>query len=138
MLLYELKLRYERQMGEDNPGRVKETYLLEGLNCSDVEGRLMEQIKPYIFGDCEVLNCRKVQYFDIFPGLDADEWYKSRVEMITVEDDGKETRKAVNILIQAADILSAAKALRERLSGLDCEIMAIYKSPIVEFYRAVD
>lgn len=138
MLLYELKVKYERQTGEDNPGSVKETYLVEGFNCTDVEGRVMEVIKPYIFGDCEVHSCRKVQYYDIFSGVDADYWYKGRVEMITIEDNGKETRKAVNVLIQAADVLSAAKALRDKLSNNDCEIISVAKSPIVEVIRAID
>ena len=95
MLFYEIKVNYERQTGEDNPGKVKETYLVEGVNCADVENRLMEEIKPFIFGDCEVSSCKKVQYFDIFPNEGSEFWYKARVEMITVDGD-KETRKAVS------------------------------------------
>lgn len=137
MLLYELKLKYERQTGEDNPGSVKETYLLEGFNCTDVETRLMEKIKPFIFGDCEVQSCKKVQYYDIRPA-EGDYWYKGRVEMITVEDDGKETRKAVNILIQAPTIHQALKSLEGYLASLDAEIITVTKTKIIDVFRAVD
>ncbi len=138
MLLYEIKVNYQRQTGEDNPGGVRETYLVEGLNCSDVENRLMEHIKSLIFGDCEVTSCKKVQYFDIFPDAEADMWYKGRVELITVEDSGKETRKTVSILVQAPAVADAVKRLADNLSALDCEIVSVAKSPVMELYRAVD
>ena len=99
MLLYEIKVNYQRQTGEDNPNKVKETYLVEGLNCSDVENRLMEDIKPFIFGDCEVQNCKRSQYFEIFPNEGGEYWYKARVEMITIDGD-KETRKTQSVLVQ--------------------------------------
>ena len=137
MLLYEIKVDYQRQMGEDNPGRVKETYLVEGLNCADVETRLMEHIKPFVFGDCEVPSCKKTQIRELFTSPEADRWFKARVELITIEDSGKETRKAVNMLQQATTIDHALKNLKEHLQGYDCEIISIAKSPILEVFRAV-
>ena len=137
MLLYEIKVNYERQTGEDNPGKVKETYLVEGLNCSDVEGRLVEEIKPFVFGDLEVSSCKKVQLYDLIENTEGDRWYKARVEMITVEDSGKETRKTVSILVQAKDIEQAFKNLKHALGAVDCEIVGVQRSPILEVYRAV-
>jgi len=137
MLSYEIKVAYERQTGENTPGKVKETYLLEGVNCADVENRLMDEIKPYISGDCEVTSCRKAQYMEIFPSPNAQQWYKARVEMITVQDDGKETRKTVSILIASNTISEALKSLVSQLSTLDCEIVSIQRSPIIEVFRAI-
>lgn len=139
MLFYELRIHYTRLTGEDNPGVVKETYLVEGLNCSDVEGRLLEEIKPYIFGgDVEVPSCKKVQLFDIIPSDEGDRWFKGRVELITVEDNGKETRKAVTILVCASTIQHAMKSLADQLSSVDCEIVSITRSPILEVLRATN
>lgn len=138
MLFYEVKVNYQRQTGEDNPKNVKETYLVEGLNCADVENRLMEDIKPLIFGDCETPSCKKVQFYDLIENPEGDRWFKARVEMITVEDDGKEKRKAVSIFVQAATIDVALNNLRKYLETLDCEIVSITRSPILEVYRAVN
>lgn len=138
MLFYEVKVNYQRQTGEDNPKNVKETYLVEGLNCADVENRLMEDIKPLIFGDCETPSCKKVQFYDLIENLEGDRWFKARVEMITVEDDGKEKRKAVSIFVQATTIDVALNNLRKYLETLDCEIVSITRSPILEVYRAVN
>lgn len=138
MIFYEIKVNYQRQTGEDNPGNVKETYLVEGLNCADVENRLMDEIKPLIFGDCEVPSCKKVQLYDLITSPEGDRWFKGRVEMITVEDSGKEKRKAVTILVQASSIEHALKNLKTHLSSMDCEIINIARSPIMEVYRAVN
>ena len=138
MIFYEIKVHYERQTGEDNPGKVKETYLVEGLTCADVENRLMQELKPFIFGDCEVPSCKKVQLYDLIPNAEGDKWYRARVELITVEDNGKETRKAVTMLVEAPTMAHALKNLTQHISGLDCEIIGLTKSPILEVYRAIN
>lgn len=138
MLFYEIKVNYQRQTGEDNPSNAKETYLVEGLNCSDVENRLLEEIKPFIFGDCEVPSCKKVQLYDMVDSTESDRWFKARVEMITVEDDGKEKRKAVSILVHANTIKDALHDLEKYLESLDCEVVSITRSPILDVFRAVN
>ena len=110
--------------------------MVEGLNCADVETRLLDQIKPFIFGDCEVVSCKKVQYFDIFPNEGGEYWYKARVEMITIDGE-KETRKTVSLLVQANMLDDAAYALKQALKSLDCEIISIAKSPVMDILRAV-
>lgn len=138
MLFYEIKVNYQRQTGEDNPGGGKETYLVEGFTPADVEKRLMDEIKPFVFGDVEVPSCKKVQYYDLVPSPEADKWYKIRVELITVEDDGKETRKKVSVLVQATNIQQALKNVTAHLASLDCEIVSLVKSPVLEVIRAVN
>ena len=137
MIFYEIKISYTRQTGEDNPAAVKETYLVEGLTCTDVENRLIEEIKPLISGEWEVKSCKQVQFYDLIPNPEGDRWYKARVEMITVEDNGKETRKAVSIYVQAGNVTEANKTLHQALSNLDCEVVSITRSPILEVLRAV-
>ena len=137
MIFYEIKISYTRQTGEDNPAAVKETYLVEGLTCADVENRLIEDIKPLISGEWEVKSCKQVQFYDLIPNPEGDRWYKARVEMITVEDNGKETRKAVSIYVQAGNVTEANKTLHQALSNLDCEVVSITRSPIMEVLRAV-
>lgn len=138
MLFYEVKVNYQRQTGEDNPGNVKETYLVEGFTPADVEQRLMEHIKPLIFGDLEVPSCAKKQFFEIIPSAEGDKWYRGRVELITIEDNGKETRKAVSVLVCASNINWAFKNLSEAMNSYDCEIVSVTKSPIMEVIRAIE
>ena len=137
MIFYEIKISYTRQTGEDNPAAVKETYMVEGLTCADVENRLVEEIKPLISGEWEVKTCKQVQFYDLIPSPEGDRWYKARVEMITIEDSGKEKRKAVSIYVQASNITDANKTLQHALNNVDCEVVSITRSPILEVFRAV-
>lgn len=137
MLFYEIKITYQRQTGDSNPSSVKETYLVEGLTIADVESRLMDKLRPYMFGDTEVPSCKKAQFYDIIPSPEGDRWFKARVEMITIDDSGKEKRKGVSILIEAATIDDAMQHLRKQLSQVDCEVVSLTRSPIVEVLRAV-
>jgi hypothetical protein len=137
MIFYELKISYTRQTGEDNPKAVKETYLVEGLTAADVEARLLGEIQKYISGEWETKSCKQVQFYDLIPNPEGDRWYKARVEMITIEDSGKEKRKAVSIYVQASNITDANKTLQHALNNVDCEVVSITRSPILEVFRTV-
>lgn len=136
MIFHEVKAVYERQTGEDNPAKVKETYLVEAVNCADAEKQVMDEIKPFVFGDVSTKQVRVRQFFDIFPG-DGENWYEAKVEMITITIDGdKETRKAVKVLVQDNTIDAALKELHyKHLASRDCEILSIAKSPVLDILR---
>ena len=134
MIFHEVKAVYEKQTGEDNPAKVKETYLVEAVNCADAEKQVMDEIKPFVFGDVITKQVRVRQFFDIFPG-DGENWYEAKVEMITIEDNGHEARMAVKFLIQEDSIHQALKELKSNLSGYDCDIISIAKSPVLDILR---
>lgn len=137
MIFHEIKVHYDRQTGEDNPGKVKEVYLIkDAVSFADAENCLMAEIKPFIFGDCEVQNCKRSQFYDIFPNKDGEYWYKARVEMITIDGD-KETRKNVAFLVQANMLDDAVFALKQALKSYDCELISIAKTPIMDILHAL-
>ena len=138
MIFHEIKVNYERQTGEDNPGKVKEIYLVDGaVSFADAENCLMTEIKPFVFGECEVQSCKRSQYFDVFPNEGGAFWYKARVEMITVEGD-KETRATKSFLVQANMLDDAVFALKQGLNNYDCEIISVAKTTIVDILHAVN
>jgi hypothetical protein len=137
MIFHEIKVSYERQTGEDNPGKAKEIYLVDGaVSIADAENCLMEAIKPFIFGDCEVQSCKRSQFFETFPNEDGAYWYKARVEMITIDGE-KETRKTVSVLVQANMLDDAVFALKQAMNSYDCELISIAKTQIVDILHAV-
>ena len=137
MIFHEIKVNYERQTGEDNPGRVKEIYLIDGaVSFADAENCLMDEIKPYISGDCEVQSCKRSQFFEVFPNEGGAYWYKARVEMITIDGD-KETRKNVSVLVQANMLDDAVFALKQAMNSYDCELISVAKTPVMDILHAV-
>lgn len=137
MEFFEIKVNYTRQTGEDNPASVSETYLVEALTPSSVEERIMEELKPFISGECDVPSIRNRKFYDIIPNENVEDWYESKVEMITIEDNGNEKRKAVTILVEAESIQKAISVLSENLKDLDCDIVSVKKSKILEVYCTV-
>lgn len=137
MIFHEIKVKYERQTGEDNPGFVKEIYLIDGaVSFADAENCVLNEIKPYISGLCEVQNCKRSQFFEIFPNEGGANWYKARVEMITIDGE-KETRKNVAMLVQANMLDDAVFALKQALKSYDCELISIAKTQISDILHAV-
>ena len=137
MEFFEIKVNYTRQTGEDNPASVNETYLVEAFTPSSVEERIMEELKPFISGECDVPSIRNRKFYDIIPNGNVEDWYESKVEMITIEDNGNEKRKAVTILVEAESIQKAVSVLSENLKDLDCDIVSVKKSKILEVYCTV-
>ena len=135
MKLFEIKVNYERQTGEDNPGLVRETYLVDSVNPSNAETILMDELKPFIFGGLEVEHITNRNFFEIFTDLGADNWYKARVELLTIDGD-KESRKVVAVMVQASTISDALRALKEKMAGYDCEILSVAKTPVLDLLKA--
>lgn len=137
MIYHEIKVKYERQTGEDNPGKVKEIYLIDGaVSFADAENCLMAEIKPFIFGECEVQSCKRTQIFETIPNEGGEYWYKARVEIITVDGD-KETRAGKAVLVQANMLDDAAFALKQAMSNYDYELTGLAKTQIVDILHAV-
>lgn len=135
MKLFEIKVNYERQTGEDNPGFVRETYLVDCVNPSDAETILRDELKPFIFGDLEIERITNRNFFEIFTDLGADNWYKARVELLTIDGD-KESRRVVSVMVQASTISDALQALKEKMAGYDCEILSVAKTPVLDLLKA--
>ena len=138
MIFHEIKVNYERQTGEDNPGKVKEIYLIDGaVSFADAENCLLRELKPFIFGECDVMSCKRRQFFEVFPNEGGAFWYKARVEMITIDGE-KETRKNVAMLVQANMLDDAVFAIKQALKSYDCELISIAKTQIVDILHAVN
>lgn len=135
MKLFEIKVNYARQTGEDNPGSVRETYLVDCVNPSDAETILRDELKPFIFGDLEIERITNRNFFEIFTDLGADNWYKARVELLTIDGD-KESRRVVAVMVQASTISDALQALKEKMAGYDCEILSVAKTPVLDLLKA--
>ena len=136
MFLYEIKINYTRQTGEDNPQGVNEIYFVEGFTVADVEERLLGEIQRYISGEWETKSCKQVQVYDYIAKPKANTWYKGRVELITIDED-KETRKAVNVYAQADNITEATKAIHQLMGNNDFEVASVTRTKLVDIIRMV-
>lgn len=118
------------------------TYLVDALNFTEAEARILEETASYSSGNLEVANIKKVKYAEIFPSDSdaADKWYKVRCLFITL-DEKTQTEKEIgnNMLVQAANFHDALKNFDTGMRGtmMDYRIAGIQETKILDVFKFV-
>lgn len=137
---FECKVKYEKTMQDGGLKKVCEPYLVDAINFTEAERRIIEEIKPFMTGEFEVSNISKARFAEIFETVDdsADRWFKAKLSFITLDEkSGKEKKSSHNVLIQASDLRNAIKRLDEGMKGsmMDYIISSIAESSIMDIFR---
>ena len=118
------------------------TYLVDALNFTEAESRIIEEVSPYSHGALEVTNIKKVKFSEIFTDDSdvADKWYKVRCLFITL-DEKTQTEKEIanNMLVQAATFHDAVQNFDNGMKGslMDYRIATVQETKIMDVYRYV-
>ena len=77
MMLYECGVRYERTMENGMTKKVTELYLVDALSFAEAEGRITNEMEPYISGEFDVVTIKRTNISEIVEGLStADKWFR--------------------------------------------------------------
>lgn len=115
-------------------------YLVDALNFTEAENRIIEETKAYSSGNLEVTDIKRVKYAEIFPSdADmADKWYKVRCLFITL-DEKTQTEKETgnNMLVQAENFYMAVENFDKGMKGsmMDYRIASIQETKIMDVIR---
>lgn len=140
---FECKVKYEKTMENGMVKKVNEPYLVDALNFTEAEARIIEEITPFMTGVFEVSDIKRARYAEMFeaPGDDsADKFFRAKLVFITLDEkSGKEKKTSQNILIQASDLRDAIKRLDEGMKGsmLDYTIASITETAIMDVFHYV-
>lgn len=140
-IFYECKVRYEKTMEDGMQKKVTETYVVDALSFTEAEGRIIEEMKPYVSdNEMDVTAIKIAQYKDVlFSDADKDDkFYKVRCNFITLDEkSGKEKKTAVDYLVQAATVEGARKNLDEVMSGtmIDYVIVSVVETGIMDVFE---
>lgn len=137
---YECKVRYEKTMDDGMNKKVTETYVVDALSFTEAEGRIIEEMKPFVSGDFEVTAIKIAPYKEVFLSNEEkdDKYYKVRCNFIALEEkSGKEKKTAVDYLAQAASVEGARKNLDEAMSGtmIDYVIVSVVETNIMNVFE---
>ena len=122
----------------------KETfvYLVDALNFTEAESRIIEEVKPYAHGNLDVTDIKRVKYAEIFTSDSdvADRWYKVRCLFITI-DEKTQTEKEIanNMLVQASTFHEAVENFDKGMKGslMDYRIASLQETKIMDVFRFV-
>ncbi|MBR6035649.1 MAG: DUF4494 domain-containing protein [Bacteroidaceae bacterium] len=117
-------------------------YLVDALNFTEAESRIIEEVKPYTSGNLDVTDIKRVKYAEIFPcdSEVADRWYKVRCLFITL-DEKTQTEKEIanNMLVQAGTFHDAVENFVKGMKGslMDYRIASVAETKIMDVFRYV-
>ena len=117
-------------------------YLVDALNFTEAESRIIEEVKPYTSGNLDVTDIKRVKYAEIFPSDSdtADKWYKVRCLFITL-DEKTQTEKEIanNMLVQAGTFHDAVENFGRGMKGtlMDYRIASLAETKIMDVFRYV-
>ena len=135
----ECTIKYKKEMDNDKEKKVSELYLVNSLSFTEAESKIIEEMKPFIFGEFTVKALKATKYSELFPSDEeaADKWFKCKLMFITLDEkSGAEKKTSTLILVQAADLRDAVKKLDEGMKGTisDYEIVSVSDTKIMDVY----
>ena len=123
--------------------KVNEPYLVDALNFTEAERRIIEEITPFMTGEFEVSDITRARYAELFeaPGDDsADRFFRAKLVFITLDEkSGKEKKTSQNVLVQASDLRDSIKRLDEGMKGsmMDYTIASVTETMIMDVFHYV-
>ena len=136
---FECKIRYEKIMENGLQKKVNEPYLVDAINFTEAEARIIEEMTPFISGEFIVADIKRANYSELFPCEEeaADRWFKCKLLFITLDEkSGAEKKTSTQILVQAADLRDAVKKLDGGMKGTmaDYQIASVAETAIMDVY----
>lgn len=136
---FECKVATEKTLEGGATKKVTEPYLVDALNFTEAEARIIKEITPYCNGQLEVKDIRRVKYSEMFTSdsEEADKWYKVRCMFIMLDEKTQtEKRTASLMLVQARDLRDAVKRFDEGMKGsmVDYEIHTVQETNILDVF----
>lgn len=137
---FECKVRYEKTQENGTVKKVTEPYLVDALSFTEAETRITKEITPYMAGEFEVSDIKRVRYSEIFESTEetADKWFECKLEFITLDErSGNEKRSNSCVLVQAANLRDAMKKLEISMSTtmVDYNALSIKETALMDVYK---
>jgi len=155
---YESVVKYDKTSESGEPVKVTEQYILTGMDCADVEQKLLADIAPFVQSESEIVSIKVSKYSEFIPenilisnvtsvmqntmtiemkeeDKATPKYYGAKISFITLDEaKGKEKKTSVHYLVQAVSVEAANKTVKlfmhDTLS--DYEVNNIVETKIVD------
>lgn len=136
---FECKVKIDKTLENGTQKKVTEPYLVDAMNFTDAESRIIKEITPYCNGQLEVVDIKRVKYTEMFTNEaeSADKWYKAKVMFVTMDEKTQiEKRTATLMLVQAGSLKDALFTLEDGMKGsmVDYEINTLQETNILDVF----
>lgn len=160
MRLYECSIRFDKMMQNGIVKKVTEYYLVDALSFTEAEARIINEMKPYISGEFDVVAIKRTRYseiaydkFNLASRADselqkitrqnskasdvADKWFEVKINFTTIDEKTATEKKTSAYLIVNAGSNKAAyevtvEHMKETIS--DYEIATVKETRLMDVY----
>jgi hypothetical protein len=136
---FECKVKIDVMQDDGTTKPLPFVYLVDALNFTEAEARIIKEITPYCNGQLTVKDIRRVKYSEMFTSdaERADKWYKVKCNFITLDEKTQTEKRTANyMLVQAANFRGALDRFVEGMKGTmaDYEIASIQETPLLDVF----
>ena len=135
---FECTIKYEKTAEEGKIVKASEKYLVDALSFTEVESRIVEEMKPFISGEFEVRAIKRAKVNGLFENENGDKWFRAKVNFVTLDEEKCIERKiATYMIVRANDIKTARENLVEGMKGClaDYEVESITETKIIDVFK---
>jgi len=136
----EVKVSLKRTLEDGLQKDVKELYLVDALNFTEAEARILEELR--VFGDLNIVGIKNCDAHELVDTHNPEDgyWYKVKISIVTIDESaGKEKKGNMNLYVRAKDFKSALANAEEHMSTSvsDYSIKSITETAIMDVYEHV-
>lgn len=135
---FECKVSYGKTLNTGIQKTVKESFLVDALSFTEAEGRIIEEIRPFVTGEFTVSAIKRANYSEVYFDETGDRWFRCRVAFISIDEKtGVEKLTPTNILVQATEHSQAVENLNICMKGTmaDWRIIAVNETSLLNVFR---
>jgi len=137
VIWYECKVKYRKTHETGESKVVTENYLLDAVSYTEAEARITEEMAAYTSEEFKINSIKVANLSEVHPFENSDRWFKSKVSLISYDDEsGKERKSNLYMLVQANDVKEAFENTEQAMQDTtgDYTIPAVTESPILDVF----
>ena len=131
-------VQYNKTLENGRDKKVTELYLVDALSFTEAEARIIEEIKPFISGEFNIVSIKREKISEVIFNDSADSWFKVKFNLITLDEkSGQEKKTSYYALCQADDVKDANSIFDGKMKGTmaDYEVESISETKIVDVFK---
>lgn len=135
---FEVKVSLKRTLDDGMQKQVKEIYLVDAINFTEAETRILEEMRVY--GDVTIDGIKHCSVNELVDSHLSEDgyWYKVRLSMLSIDESkGTEKKVNINLYVRAHDFKNCVENIEEymRQSIADYTIVSVVETSIMDVFE---
>ena len=91
---YECKVKYRKMSDSGEQKMVTEPFLVDAISFTEAETRINSEMEAYVSEEFFITNIKVANFAEIHPFENSDRWFKSKVSLISYDEESGKERKS--------------------------------------------